>query len=138
MAAERTLTVEDIEVPEGMIEAVRRTWNGKDWKHENILATALLWLAQNPIVPNYTDDIEIDRAWGASSANGVRPSKFGAIEWQRRMFLKREPQVPEAVKELLWDSNPFPNTGSKYRHDEAVRRAYKIGKGERNASVQGE
>ncbi|MDE2105307.1 MAG: hypothetical protein KGL39_49230, partial [Patescibacteria group bacterium] len=44
----------------------------------------------------------------------------------RFMFTEPEPECPD-VCDLLWESNPFPNTGSQHRHDSAVREAFKRG-----------
>lgn len=61
---------------------------------------ALQWLAENPVVP--TDEQE--ESLRNACFRVVGPTRFVrnvAVEWQRRMFLASEPEVPEEIKDLL-------------------------------------
>jgi len=69
-----------------------------------ILEAALLWLSENPIVP--TDEqslavVGLKRAFPFDAHEWVR---WGAVEWQRRMFLAPEPEVPEEARKFMWSS----------------------------------
>ena len=66
-------------------------------------------LSENPIVPNEADVMEIlqerVRSHHISGEEycAIPPAtvRFVIREWQRRMFLAPEPEVPEAIKDLL-------------------------------------
>lgn len=91
-------------VPEGMLKAAYETAWGESPKDTIVqtfkvaLEAALLWLSENPIVP--TDDF-VEEAIREHSRTNI---KWACAEWQCRMFLSPEPEMPEAIKELL----PFP------------------------------
>lgn len=100
-----------IVVPEGMMLAVRKS--GHDYILKNpvvitsILEAALRWLSENPIIPTGQQGRDLDGAWLDSKSNLAAPyhqtaraTEFGAIEWQRRMFLAPEPELPDAIKDL--------------------------------------
>lgn len=63
---------------------------------------ALRWLSENPIVP--TDEqwraLNEERQWPDNSNR----RRWLVIEWQRRMFLAPEPEIPNEIEDLL----PFP------------------------------
>jgi len=128
------LRIEQIEVPEGMLKAFILARYGSHASngdshipglHRMEIAAALLWLAENPIVPT---DGQCEEMIQSYARQGDKGSRNIAIEWQRHMFLKREPELPAEVKALLWSARHFPDTGSQHRHDEAVRKAYELGK----------
>lgn len=101
-----------IKVPDGMsraaIRAASQAWDAGDLKivyppypnepfynHSTvILEAALLWLSENPIAP--TDKQFFDLS---SDVGDVR---MRCVEWQRRMFLAPEPEIPEAIAYLWW------------------------------------
>jgi hypothetical protein len=86
-----------------------------------VLASAFSWLSENPIVPT-------DEQWALLLDWDSQISSFDTFfrhvlaEWQRRMFLAPELEVPEEVKDL-WQSSPTPDT--KRRTLEAYRRGQK-------------
>jgi len=100
-------------IPEGMLNvaifALASNWDFFDTKHctERVLEAAVCWLAENPIVPTMRQADEIlsplcgipsNRVSGRLSNAAVEV----AVEWQRRMFLASEPEIPEAVKDMMW------------------------------------
>lgn len=123
-----------IVVPEGMLVSAlahyqnvsRAAWSDDMYKVvRGTLEASLRWLSENPIVP--TDEqwrtLNEERQWPDNSNRRRR----SVIEWQRRMFLAPEPEIPEAIKDLLeWDCD----WGSNYLKDyilEAFRRGQKAG-----------
>lgn len=92
-------------VPEQMVMAAYQ-WCSASFKMSEVkrmLEAATEWLAANPIVP---DDTQIGEMMSAKrqfidhfgESDWIR---WGATDWQRRMFLAPEPEVPEAVKDLM-------------------------------------
>ncbi len=59
------------------------------------LEAALLWIGENPIVPTEEQAQEMARF------GPLRDVNFLCAEWQRRMFLAPEPEVPESVEETI-------------------------------------
>ena len=103
-----------IQVPKGMSEAFHKAENHEGFKWDDavldaMLSAALCWLSENPIVPNEADVMEIlqerVRSHHISGEEycAIPPAtvRFVIREWQRRMFLAPEPEVPEAIKDLL-------------------------------------
>jgi len=104
-------------VPDGMLEAARMVHRGpaiftvSPTTVREIVEAALRWLAENPIVPTEQQERALDDAWMRSKRDTLdmahkfaHASAFGAVEWQRRMFLAPEPEVlkvPEKIKDLL-------------------------------------
>jgi hypothetical protein len=131
MSDEKKLTVDDIEVPEGMLDAFLEKLlegTGKDpakfrsWRSE--LAAALLWLAENPIVPN---DEQANQLWHHPKTldGDEHYSKAMARQWQQIMFLKPGPELPDELKALM-----FRYAGDQSQRtspDERVLAAYKLG-----------
>lgn len=85
-----------IVVPEGMLKAAQ------DWSKDNqffgtvqisgIVEAALRWLNQNPIRPTSEQAMKLYE--DCPPRHGL--TDWGAIEWQRRMFLAEEPPEQEA------------------------------------------
>lgn len=101
--SDKKLTIDDIEVPREMLAAAWSCWigeHGVDTSINTLLKHALLWLAENPTVPT---NKEGQKLWNLFSAvmSCDETSSLIATEWQRRMFLKCEPELPEEVKALL-------------------------------------
>jgi hypothetical protein len=116
-------------VPEGMMVAVDGEFPSvaKASEVERGLLAAIRWLAENPIAPTMEQAHEmfmLKTGFGFEMHEWVR---WGACEWQRRMFEAPEPEVPEAVKGLLWDAALFgkSTTGD---HNDAIIEAYRRGK----------
>ena len=78
------------------------------------LEAALRWLCENPIHPSPEQWQRLFSAWNAridaseTLADSPHPIedqlRFTVIEWQRRMFLAPEPEIPDEIEDLL----PFP------------------------------
>lgn len=102
-----------IVVPEGMLKVALDSWSvsGRVQLHPNTIASigasleaALLWLSENPIVPT-------EEQWKAMNNERQWPDSVGrrqwlVAEWQRRMFLAPEPEVPEEIADLLVGVHP--------------------------------
>ena len=99
-----------IQVPEGMLKAAAVPGvNGlliddtpiairvKDI--ERILEAALSWLSENPTSPTGRQIQEMSDNLTARSA--YHSVEDFCREWQRCMFLMPEPEVPEAIKDLV-------------------------------------
>jgi len=112
----------DIKVPEGMLNAVTNSrimipGMHAPWAEEiclQILEVALRWQRENPPVPSLEQ-------WASCLEDytyGMVTEKMGAVaasEWVRRMYDASEPEVPEAIKDLL-----LPNIESGYFKPEIV------------------
>ena len=88
-----------IVVPEGMLEAGRSAYSAYVTAGEGarrILEAALRWLSENPIVPT---EEQISSMIGNAPFHRLSVLD-GAVEWQRRMFVASEPEVPEEIKYL--------------------------------------
>jgi hypothetical protein len=113
-------------VPEGMEQAALESISAHAAHPDAvyaILVAAVRWLSENPISP--TDDFlgEMLNRDFFGGDNWTDPQVFRFCEeWQKRMFL--DPVPPQEIADLLWDANPFKNTGAQFRHDEAVKEAY--------------
>jgi len=70
---------------------------------ETALEAALRWLSENPIVPKLRSDIEhLDEVFGDTDDKGGREDLVAVVcEWQRRMFLAPEPEIPEEIKDVM-------------------------------------
>ena len=64
------------------------------------LEAALRWLSEHPAAPTLE---QIKSIKSQTSLEEINPACVYHIclEWQRRMFLAPEPEVPEAIKDLL-------------------------------------
>ena len=111
------LSVEQIEVPRGMLDAGVMAVIGTASHmpvYERaylILAAALLWLAENPIVPS--------EDWARETFYSIESPRTGDLarpwlcaEWQKRMFLRRVPELPMEVLTAIGEcdaSQPWTN-----------------------------
>jgi hypothetical protein len=91
-------------VPQGMIDAAYQYCPASFAMPavRSMLEAALQWLAENPIVPTveqgdslFHSDIGIDYTKKFDATRAV------VVEWQRRMFLAPESQIPEELEDLL-------------------------------------
>ena len=62
----------------------------------------IAWQSGNPIVPTRNQAFEILQRFKVES-NGCHSFRIAdaLVEWQRRMYLSPEPEVPKEVKDLL-------------------------------------
>lgn len=123
------LTIDDIEVPEGMLKvAVAYVQDGGFDRYRKFLAVALLYLAEHPMVPTQEDTDASILKFDESMLEGSFAGWFAA-EWQRRMFLKREPELPKELKEILCDESVCDTyTGRRSTYNKALINAYELGK----------
>jgi hypothetical protein len=106
---------EKIVVPQGMVDAFgvgydhqKGLGGNRDVCERGGIEAAMRWLAQNPIVPTYEQERSLDGAWMESKRNPFDPAHkfehataFGAVEWQRRMFLARPDNREMTVYDCL-------------------------------------
>ncbi len=98
-------------VPDGMLKAVENAEPVDRGKAIAILEAAIRWLAENGPVPTDEQNLQLFKSWvdnrhkNATDDGGVRMDypRTIAIEWMRIAFLAPEPEVPEAIKDLLCD-----------------------------------
>ena len=76
-----------IQVPEGMLKAIRGRYVGNDNCGRYILEAALRWLSENPIVPTDGEAKAIWRDTGLCNEVDDDELRCIVVEWQRRMFL---------------------------------------------------
>ena len=90
-----------IQVPEGMLKAIRGRYVGNDNCGRYILEAALCWLSENPIVPNTREaNILIQERIDTGQLTNSDPPAFATVkgvieQWLRRMFLAPEPTEEE-------------------------------------------
>ena len=101
-----------IVAPKGMVQAGATGWlssRGSDGQmnpmevSRSVLIESLRWLSEYPIVPSH-EVIQSMLGEPRCPLRDCPPStqiRYVATEWQRRMFLAPEPEIPEAVKDLL-------------------------------------
>lgn len=116
-------------------ELVQRIAAETSSTHKFGISEVLAWLANHPILLQPPQIRGIWESYGIRGNEAVHLSsscEIGFIlqNYARIAYLKKEPELPQEVKSLLWEGNPFPNTGAQNRHDQAVIAAYWIGKGE--------
>jgi len=95
-----------IVVPEGMVKAVdyaisKARGIGRDITGGQVrdiaLEVALRWLSNNPILPTMEQAKEMSDSGHPCILDGV----WYATEWQKRMFLAPEPNVPQEIADML-------------------------------------
>ena len=96
------------------------------------LEAALRWIAKNPIGPTNEQAKELWRTSTAGETNEARRASLAAVEWQRRMFLAPEPEVPEEIKDLLFvggilTADQVLNEYPKGEVDKLILEAYRRG-----------
>jgi len=150
MTTAKQVTPEQIEVPQEMVDACYGAWirsvSGSNNGLQKGLAAALAWWANNPRVPSEEEPLpplayqtgSADWKPGEEEVKRAEAYRQGLIrclaEWQRRMFLRKELALPDAVKGLM-----FINIGNglgaslacdRDKANESIRKAYEIGKAE--------
>lgn len=89
-------------VPEGMLKAACAAQSARRIDPEGwivvreSLEAAIRWLAENPMVPTKK------QAEDVSSIRPIELFQVGLREWQRRMFLAPEPDVPDEIRDLYF------------------------------------
>jgi len=124
-------------IPKGMLEAaiLSHPFDPRTKFIPEMLEAALRWLSDNPIVPTAKQSAELESLCRINDEPMCMDAIFYCSEWQRRMFLAPEPEVPEEVKDLLVDASvrypDVPRSVPGYYNDlilEAFRRGQKAGK----------
>ena len=122
-----------IVVPEGMMKAAIFAWRLhpiRGYPPEDAVCkaveAALRWLSEHPIVPTQKQSRKLYADVPQGLLVDEVPSWY-AVEWQRRMFLAPESEVPEEIKDLLWSiGGTWMQTDKK--HNNEVAEAYRRGK----------
>ena len=124
-----------IVIPQGMTAAAHNATglenNGNKYYYiSRGLEAALFWMSENPIVPS-EDQVKgmikgTDLHWGWDS-EWPSHTRDWLIEWQRRMFLAPEPEVPKELEDLLCAKSDTFNKHFDDRIIEAFRRGQKAG-----------
>lgn|ERR1017187_6182404 len=81
---------------------------------------ALRWQSENPRVPTG------QQLWEMSTKGPLADVNFVCAEWQRRMYLVPEPEVPEGTADLHWPGGLL-GMGLGDTHNEQVDEAYRRG-----------
>ena len=103
-------------------------------RSKDLLQTALeafiRWQSESPRVPSVRDIQEMVAAFnGQSLEQSDCLRSFLPIEWQRRMYLAPEPEVPEEIKDLL--VNPVIGAINGEQINDRVLQAFQRGKASR-------
>jgi hypothetical protein len=92
-------------VPEGMLKAAQSAGVQADgFRAYNLavcLEAAIRWLAENPVVPTDAQAQAMIRVESKATGHSWDMIKAPGSEWQRICFLAPEPEVPDAVKDLM-------------------------------------
>lgn len=106
-----------------------------------VLEAALCWLSENPIVPKTYDElptigyISHSLAWGTKGTpeyeqkrqeNYLDGMRRLLVEWQRRMFLDPELEIPDDVVRMLQEKQIL--FGPEYYLTRLCVEAYRLGK----------
>lgn len=86
----------DIIIPKGMKKSFEKELGNKHLSFEDLLKVALSWQANNPILLNNDEIDELYENWKTQELSKDIPyankqhnaCAYGAIEWQRLMYLK--------------------------------------------------
>ena len=117
-------------VPEEAVNSIQRKLGSNSVETLRMLIGMFIeWVSENPIVPTdkQAEELLMSQLFTPLSKR-MSPTldavRGVAIEWQKRMFLNLQPELPEEVKEL------FPCEGSAYTHENMKDRiiaAYELG-----------
>jgi hypothetical protein len=92
MTGELGMREKQIVVPDGMLKAVERLNYGgfsPSTAHE-VIEAALLWLAENPIVPTHGQAKSMSRRFALGSSLEPDQATCVAVGWQHEMFYAPE------------------------------------------------
>ncbi len=100
-----------IVVPEGMLEAAGKVFDAERrrvmedrlaWSvFRQMMEAALRWLSENPVVPTLPQMRAVETSAAHEATGSTAWLSDAIMEWQRRMFLAPEPEVPEAITDLF-------------------------------------
>ena len=119
-------------VPDGMLEAVNGAWDrfggiGLNNRIKVALEAAIRWQSENPVVPTGEQIRHIFGDYiGKPMTSWSLPSALAT--WQAFMYLAPEPEVPEAVKDLLLPTDVENGFFKPEIMNERLIRAYYRGK----------
>lgn len=129
----KKITIDDIEIPAQMLKELE-LWGmqnehtclngGLRPSYLKLARFVLFMIAENPIVPSEEEAFEVFRSFNDFEQTMAQARVQVLTEWQRLMFLRRAPEVPEEVKELFWSAQFYLNI----HHNDAVLKAYELGK----------
>jgi hypothetical protein len=116
-------------VPEAGLKAALDRFGSRHPFSEDIarmlLEAFIRWLSENPIMPTEEQWAACLASYDDAGKSGYECGVWFMQEWQRRMFLAPEPEVPEAIKNLLWNTENGQDTG--LAHNSAVIEAFRRG-----------
>lgn len=120
-----------IVVPGGMLEAVNSASKTAqiitDERLLEMLEPAIRWLSENPIVPTVEQSSDMMEKFPVNTSRNV------CVEWQRRMFLARDPDYPilDLLQPNFFNAVQIVTGEVPTRHEQqyadAVREAYRRG-----------
>jgi len=133
---DKSMSDKKIVVPEGMLQAAMGiSYVGDDLVDElrKRIEAALRWWSKNPTAPTTDQAMEIGKKFSNQPSVCDYVMQVCA-EWQRRCFLAPGPEVPEEIKDLLYEgkrvgcSNPQESSRFIEESDRRVLEAYRRGK----------
>jgi hypothetical protein len=119
-----------IKVPGGMARAYQSVL-ARDASTFAPLEAALLWLSKNPIVPTEKQLEDVESGWLGQGPLDRDSLRYGAAQFQSRMFLapepEPEPEVPEEIKDLLIPRRETDRSKEEYIHNAQILKAFRRG-----------
>ena len=127
-------------VPEEGLKAALEAWSvgyegsptlPMEKRIPTIIEAFIRWQSENPQVPNHEQTIALCKVYETQTErNYCQSVRDVAVEWVRRMYIAPEPDMPEAIKDLLCPV--FDHTGHKglvegATHDMGILEAYRRG-----------
>jgi len=128
-------------VPKGMLAAAAKASGRRDDLEGHFiyasLEAALRWLSENPIVPSEDEMVDMRNRCSTrvvlkdpeGNAPLAKQERELITAWQRRMFLAPEPEIPEAIEDMLVDLDLSPEIHlSRSEYNYSIIEAYRRGK----------
>ena len=133
-----------IVVPGDMLAAAYSANEVKLETVQQVLEAALLWLSENPIMPTPEECRDMIYRFGLQGERSphddrprISPTQAHnlIVNWQRRMFLAPQPEIPEAVRDLLYPDftsamdivSDVKPTRTEARYQQSILEAYRRG-----------
>jgi len=114
-------------IPDGMWHAAEHAAEC-GFTQRQILEAALRWWAEKPIVPTAKQSAELEHLCRLNDEPTCSDATFYCAEWQRLCFLAPEPEVPEAVKDLMMILNgTLLVVADREMHDRDILEAFRRG-----------